>query len=90
MKGDKHVYATYPDGIPDGTPFYIFFAKQMADFSKSTDIDGLEMRDFMTFRHAYGVPPHEWDEDFYQGVRSFLEQLKKARPSLLCIGYNSA
>ncbi len=90
LKGDKHVYATYPDGIPDGTPFYIFFAKQMADFSKSTDIDGLEMRDFMTFRHAYGVPPHEWDEDFYQGVRSFLEQLKKARPSLLCIGYNSA
>jgi hypothetical protein len=73
----------YPDGIPNGTPFYSFFANQMADFSKATGIDGLEMRDFMTFRHAYGVPPHEWNEDFYQGVRSFLVELKKARPSLL-------
>ena len=62
----------------------------MADFSKSIGIDGVEMRDFMSFRHAYGVPPHEWDEDFYQGVRSFLEELKKAQPSLVCIGYNSA
>ncbi len=90
LKGDKHTYAMFPDGIPNGTPFYSFFAKQMADFSKATGIDGLEMRDFMTFRHAYGVPPHEWDEDFYQGVKSFLGELKKARPSLLCIGYNSA
>ena len=90
LKGDKHTYAVYPDGIPNGTPFYSFFANQMADFSKATGIDGLEMRDFMTFRHAYGVPPHEWNEDFYQGVRSFLVELKKARPSLLCIGYNSA
>jgi len=90
LKGDKHTYAVYPDGIPNGTPFYSFFANQMADFSKATGIDGLEMRDFMTFRHAYGVPPHEWNEDFYQGVRSFLMELKKARPSLLCIGYNSA
>ena len=90
LKGDKHTYAVYPDGIPNGTPFYSFFANQMADFSKAIGIDGLEMRDFMTFRHAYGVPPHEWNEDFYQGVRSFLVELKKARPSLLCIGYNSA
>ena len=71
-------------------PFYNFFAKQMHDFSKATGIEGLEMRDFMTFRHAYGVPPHEWDEEFHQGVRTFLRSLKKARPSLLCIGYNSA
>jgi hypothetical protein len=90
LKGDKYTYAVYPNGIPNGTPFYSFFAKQMADFSKATGIDGLEMRDFMTFRHSYEVPPHEWDEDFYQGVRSFLVELKKARPSLLCIGYNSA
>ena len=90
LNGDKHSYAMYPEGIPDGTPFYTFFAKQMADFSKATGLDGLEMRDFMTFRHAYGVPPHEWDEDFHQGVRYFLEELKKNRPSLLCLGYNSA
>ena len=90
LKADKHTYAVYPKGIPKGTPFFLFFAKQMANFSKLTGIDGLEMRDFMTFRHAYGVPPHEWDEEFYQGVTAFLKELKKARPSLLCIGYNSA
>ena len=90
LKADKYRYAVYPEGIPKETPFYRFFAKQMANFSKVMGIDGLEMRDFMNFRHAYGVPPHVWNEDFYQGVKAFLKDLKEARPSLLCIGYNSA
>ena len=34
LKGDKYIYATYRDGIPDGTPFIIFLLNKWLIFQK--------------------------------------------------------
>lgn len=47
LKADQQRYAAYPQGIPQGTPFYRLFALQWGAVSEAVGIDALVLRDGM-------------------------------------------
>jgi len=99
LKPDLRRYAAFPEGIPGGTPFYRFFARQWGSLSKVVGIDGLMFEDDM-----FGPPEYSsygpwgergsWDpaemERWHQAAASLVRETKQANPACLVIGYSSA
>ncbi|MGQ9629504.1 MAG: hypothetical protein ACUVXI_04205 [bacterium] len=51
LKGDSSRYASYPDGIPDGTPFGEFFWKQSRNFMSALGFDYIWLSNGFGFSH---------------------------------------
>ena len=54
LKGDDKRYATYPSGIPDGTPFGVFFGKQCRSFLSTLGFD------YIWFSNGFGFTHFGW------------------------------
>lgn len=54
LKGDRHHYATYPDGIPDGTPFGTFLGKQAQRFLTDMGFD------YLWLSNGFGFGSETW------------------------------
>lgn len=54
LKGDSWHYASYPNGIPDGTPFGTFLGKQTAVFVKDMGFD------YLWISNGLGFGPEPW------------------------------
>lgn len=55
LHADNRVYAAYPQGIPEGTPFATFLGKQSSVFLKDIDFDGLWLS------NGLGFSANPWD-----------------------------
>jgi len=98
LKADQRKYAAFPNGIPGGTPFYRFFARQWGSLSKAVDLDGLFFEDDM-----FGPPLYTnfgpWGdrgssdpgamERWHQDCASLVRELKQSNPTALVVGYSS-
>ena len=54
LNGDKRHYASYPDGIPDGTPIATFLGKQTNIFLKDMGMD------FIWLSNGFGFSANPW------------------------------
>ncbi|SFB49677.1 hypothetical protein SAMN05216312_110125 [Cohnella sp. OV330] len=54
LHGDKAAYATYPDGIPEDTPFGQFFGRQCASYLPALGFD------YIWFSNGFGFSSFPW------------------------------
>ncbi|MFD2333436.1 hypothetical protein ACFSR7_29605 [Cohnella sp. GCM10020058] len=54
LMADRHAYAAYPDGIPEGTPFGTFLGKQCDSYLPAIGFD------YIWFSNGFGVSYFPW------------------------------
>ncbi|MFC3800664.1 hypothetical protein [Cohnella sp. GCM10012308] len=54
LLADRHAYAAYPDGIPEGTPFGSFLGKQCASYLPTIGFD------YIWFSNGFGISYFPW------------------------------
>ena len=89
LRPDSHHYAAFPNGIPEDTPFYRFFARQWGSLSKAVGIDALILRDGMfgqveyveagPYGHNGSANPADM-ERWNQWTASLVRETKQANP----------
>ena len=98
MRADDHVYATRPDGIPDGDPFPEFFGEQWGSVAGFLGLDLIHLRDgffgplLYTRVGPYGtVASADPDENrtWTDAVRRLFRACKEAHPDGLVMAYSS-
>jgi hypothetical protein len=99
LRPDQNRYAAFPNGIPEGTPYYRFFAKQWGSLSRAVGIDALVLRDGMFGQVEYGEvgpygrqgsPNPDDMERWHTWTASLVRETKQANPRCLVIGYSTA
>lgn len=90
LRLDKRRYAAFPEGIPQATPLWSFFAAQWAHFSADTGFDTILLRDGLLGLANYRHASPAWDEDCFQGLRDFLREIKRLSPQTQTIAYSVA
>jgi len=75
LNGDNRHYATYPDGIPDGTPIAEFLGKQTNIFLKDMGMD------FIWLSNGFGFSADPWSLDgkVYDGKNFKPEKLGETK-----------
>ena len=71
LHGDDRRYAAYPDGIPEGTPFAVFFGKQASAFLKDMGFDYLWLSNGLGF----STDPWKTTGKIFDGERYYPERL---------------
>lgn len=62
LSKDNCRYASYPDGIPENEPFGRFLGKQIREFIKFTEIDGVSFSNGLGFgTHPWSLVGHNFD-----------------------------
>ena len=89
LKSDKFKYAEYPNGIPDGARLNTFLGKQVANFTSAMSFDIIELRDGMLGKSLYNTPERGYDQNYYEGLKSFMQTIKNTNPSLKIMGYST-
>ncbi len=79
LRGDSRPYAAYPAGIPEGTPFGVFFGKQTAAFFRDMGFD------YIWFSNGLGFSADPWDMKgkIFDGVCFHPEKLGATRQKVL-------
>lgn len=98
LHADQRPLAAYPRGIPEGLPVHAFFASQWAALARAVGLDGIMLRDSMTFPRAYTrygpygayVPDKAVAERMTDGLAALVRETKKATPATLVMLYSSA
>ena len=75
LHGDDRRYAAYPDGIPEGTPFGIFFGKQASAFLKDMGFDYLWLSNGLGF----STDPWKTTGKIFDGERFYPERLSATK-----------
>jgi len=70
MKGDKEKYATFPEGLPEGTPFGTFLGRQYEHFANAMGLD------FIWFSNGLGLTHYAWNYlgEVYNGLERHPEK----------------
>lgn len=78
LNADTRAYAAYPNGIPDQTPFGLFFGKQAQCFLTDLDFD------YIWLSNGLGFSDDPWGMTgkIYDGEAFHPERLKKTRDSV--------
>ncbi len=78
LKGDKHAYAAYPEGIPEDTPFGLFLGKQSSIFLKDMGFD------FLWLSNGLGFSDNPWKMEgkVFDGKDFHPERLAETRTSV--------
>jgi hypothetical protein len=99
LHGDRHIYAAFPAGIPEGTPFPHFFAQQWGAVSRAVKFDALVLRDGMWSQIEYlkigpfgdhASPDPQQMECWHQAIAALVRESKQANPDCLLLGYSNA
>ncbi len=99
LTADNEKYATFPNGIPEGTPLTEFFGKQWGSLSKAVGLEAIVLRDgYMGPRvysrgGIYGKLAHadpKKVEEWSNATADLIKQSKIANPDALVIGYSNA
>ncbi|HPO13947.1 MAG TPA: hypothetical protein PLI09_10915 [Candidatus Hydrogenedentes bacterium] len=79
LHGDTRVYAGYPEGIREGTPFGAFFGRQTFHFLKDLDFD------YIWFSNGFGFGLETWSATgaVFDGERFDTEGLLEVRDKIL-------
>ncbi len=78
LHGDSRSYAAYPNGIPEGTPFALFFGKQANVFLADMGFD------YLWLSNGLGFSDNPWNMDgkVYDGQQFHPERLAETRKSV--------
>lgn len=99
LSADPGKYASFPSGIPEGTPFFSFFARQWGELSRSMGLDAIVLRDSFLGVGMYGrwgpygkIAPENPDKvaSWHRATAELVKQTKQANPDALVIGYSNA
>lgn len=99
LDSDRRRYAAFPHGVPQGIPFYRFFAHQWGALSKAVGINALVLRDGMwgqveySETGPYGTCGSSNPADMSRWsnwTSSLIRETKQANPQCLVIGYSTA
>jgi len=79
LRGDKARYAAYPDGIPEGTSFGEFFARQCRSFLSTLGFD------YIWFSNGFGFSHFGWSElgESFDGERFYPERYQHLSERIL-------
>ena len=79
LHADDTPYAAWPDGIPEGTPFPVFFGKQCRVFLRDMGFD------YIWLSNGVGFSATPWDNhgDIFDGERFHPESLAAVRERVL-------
>jgi hypothetical protein len=95
---DSCRYATFPNGIPQGTPFTVFFGKQWGSLSEKVGLDAILLRDSFLGSGVYGrtglygkiAPADPLKVDLWtKAAADLVKQTKTANPKCIVIGYSN-
>ena len=98
LNSDTRKYASYPNGIIEGTPFTVFFGKQWGGLSKEAGLDAILFRDSFLGSGVYGrtglygkiAPPDpSKTENWTRAAADLIKQTKTANPRCIVIGYSN-
>lgn len=78
LHADKHPYATYPDGIPEGTPFGEFLGRQAGRFCDDLGFDGL----WLSNGFGFAFSAWNWQGQVFDGKRFRAEDIKTTRDGI--------
>ncbi len=99
LHADTYAYATFSQGLEEGTYFPDFFGAQWGNLSRFLKLDALLLRDGLTGPMVYtrngpygtsGPANPQQVAEFSQSVRDLYRALKMANPDALIFGYSSA
>jgi hypothetical protein len=99
LTADVRKFGSYPGGIPEGTPFTVFFGKQWGSLSKATGLDAILFRDSFLGsgvygrKGLYGLRAHEdpaKTESWTKAACDLIKQTKQSNPNSVVIGYSNA
>jgi len=90
FKRDSKKYVGYPDGIPESEPFGRFLGRQLREFIKFTEIDGVSFSNGLGFgTHPWSLIGHNFNGEKFnlvnfaleaEEIESFWNLLKKEVP----------
>ncbi len=98
LKADPRKFASYPNGIQEGTPFTVFFGKQWGSLSKNIGLDAILLRDSFLGSGVYGrkgpygktAPADPLKVERWSNASSDLvKQTKIANPECIVMGYSN-
>jgi hypothetical protein len=98
LTADSRKYASYPNGIVEGTPFTTFFGKQWGGLSKEVGLDAILFRDSFLGSGVYGrtglygkIAPADplKAERWTRAAADLVKQTKTANPGCIVIGYSN-
>ena len=98
LKADSCRYGTFPNGIPEGTPFTVFFGKQWGALSEKVGLDAILFRDSFLGSGVYGrtglygkIAPADPSmvERWTKSAADLVKQTKTANPKCIVIGYSN-
>lgn len=98
LRGDRHRYAAFPDGIPDGALFGEVLGAQWSAVADACDLDVIHLRDgfwgpmLYTRRGPYGVtagPDPLENASWTTSVRDLFAAVKSAHPDATVMAYTS-
>lgn len=78
LHGDTHPYATYPNGIPEGTPFGEFLGRQARRFCDDLGFDGL----WLSNGFGFAFSAWNWQGQVFDGKRFRTEDIKTTREGI--------
>lgn len=81
LKGDSRRYASFPDGIPDGTSFGTFLGRQAQAFLSDLGFDAI----WLSNGFGFGLDPWTYRGALFDGERFMPEKAAKTRE--LTIGF---
>lgn len=98
LEADPGKFRSYADGIPEGTPFTVFFGKQWGSFSKEIGLDAILFRDSFLGSGVYGrkgpygtTAPEDPAkvESWTRAAADLIKQTKTANPKCIIMGYSN-
>jgi len=98
LNADSCQYGTFPNGIPGGTLFTVFFGKQWGALSEKVGLDAILFRDSFLGSGVYGrtglygkIAPADPSlvERWTRAAADLVKQTKIANPKCIVIGYSN-
>jgi len=98
LRADAQPLGGLPQGIPEGLPVHALFASQWGAVSRACGLDGIMLRDSMTFPRAYTrygpwgayLPDAAMAARHTAGLAALLRGIKQANPRTLTMAYSTA
>ncbi len=79
LNGDSKEYASYPDGIPDKTPFALFFGKQLQCYLSDMGFDYV----WLSNGFGFGVEPWRTSGPIFDGKKFYGEKIDEIKAKIL-------
>lgn len=78
LHADDHPYATFPDGIPEGTPFGTFLGRQARRFCDDMGFDGL----WLSNGFGFAFSAWNWQGQVFDGTSFHTERISEIREGI--------